>query len=283
MILGFITGIILVGLVLGFGYWAVVSFDDNNSTKGLIAVILTIVSVLTFLVVPFSFHTVDAGEVAVVKRLGKITGIREAGMHFDVWMFNKYQKYDTKVREVEIEDMAYSSDAQQMTLKVKFQYQIMGDKVTDISKSYGSLGVLERRIQAVVVEKTKAALASYTAMDIIASRAELSPKVSKFVEESLDDEYHTNVINVAITNIDFSDVFEKAVEDKMVAEQQKLKVEYDSEAKVVAAEAQAKANELLEQSLTDKTLQKLWIDKWDGHLPQVVSDGNTMYQIPSAQ
>jgi hypothetical protein len=49
----------------------------------------------------------------------------------------------------------------------------------------------------------------------------------------------------------------------------------------MAAEAEKQANELLEKSLTDKILQEMYLDKWDGKLPQVVTDGNTMMQIPA--
>ena len=77
----------------------------------------------------------------------------------------------------------------------------------------------------------------------------------------------------------------------MIAEQNKLKADYENEtkvakaeadakAKIVSAEATAKANDLLEKSLTDKILQEMYINKWDGKLPQVVTDGDTIFQIP---
>lgn len=281
MAIGIILGIIIAGLAIGAFIWTGVEFESGDDKRGVIALILAIVLCITFLIIPFSFHTVQTGNIAVVKHLGKVTKVRDAGTHYDFWLTNKYIKYDTKVREITIEDMAYSSDAQQMTLNIKFQYQIMPDKVTDITSSYGSLKALETRIQSIVTEKTKSTLSSYTAMNIIANRSSLSPKVEDVVKKTLGDEYFVSVVNVAITNIDFSDAFEGAVEDKMIAEQKKLKAEYEAEAKIVSAEATAKANELLERSLTDKILQEMYINKWNGQLPQVVSDGNTMFQVPS--
>lgn len=281
MAIGIISAIIIVGLFIGACVWYAYGFSVNDSKQGSIAFILAIVLAISFIVVPFSFHTVNTGSVAVVKHLGKVTKVKNAGTHYDFWLTNKYIKYDTKVREITIEDMAYSSDAQQMTLNIKFQYQIMADKAIDITSSYGSLNALETRIQSIVTEKTKSTLSGYTAMNIIANRSTLSPKVEDVVKKTLGDEYFVNVVNVAITNIDFSDAFEGAVEDKMIAEQKKLKAEYEAEAKIVSAEATAKANELLERSLTDKILQEMYINKWDGKLPQVVSDGNAMFQVPN--
>lgn len=291
MALGIILGIIIVVAAIICGAWAGIEYDGGNDTKGTVAVILTIALVLSFIVVPFSMHTIDATQVAVVKNLGKIKTVRDSGTYYDFWMTNKYVKYDTKVQEVTIEDMAYSSDAQQMTLNIKFQYQIMPDKVKDITTKYGKLSSLEKRIQPIVVEKVKSMLSKHTAMNIIANRAQLSPDAEELVKSALGDEYYINVVSVALTNIDFSDQFETAVEDKMIAEQTKLKAEYENEtkvakaeaeakAKIVSAEAEAKANALLEKSLTDKILQEMYLEKWDGKLPQVVSDGDTIMQIP---
>lgn len=293
MAIGIIVGIIMVGLAIGafawFGYE--MEYGDNSSKRGIIAIILAIILCIGILIVPFSFHTVQTGQVAVVKHLGKIKTVRDAGTYYDFWMTNNYTKYNTKVQELTIEDMAYSSDAQQMTLAIKFQYQIMPDKVKDIATHYGSLSSLEARIRPVIIEKVKSMLSKHTAMNIIEKRSTLSPDAEELVKSALGDEYYINVVSVAITNIDFSDQFESAVEEKMIAEQNKLKADYENEtkvakaeadakAKIVSAEATAKANELLEKSLTDKILQEMYINKWDGKLPQVVTDGDTIFQIP---
>lgn len=291
MALGIILGIIIVGLAIGAFCWSASANEHGNATTSAIAAILGVILVISFAVVPFSMHTVDTGKVAVVKNLGKVKTIREAGTYYDFWMTNKYVKYDTKVQEISMKEMAYSRDAQQMTLAIKFQYQIMPDKVKDITSQYGKLKSLETRIQPIVVEKVKSMLSKHTAMDIIANRSQLSPDAEELVKASLGEEYYINVVSVSLTNIDFSDQFETAVEDKMIAEQAKLKADYENEtkiakaeaeakAKVVSAEAEAKANKLLEKSLTDKILQEMYLQKWDGKLPQVVSDGDTIMQLP---
>lgn len=291
MAIGIIVGVVIITLIIGAAVWATVEFESGSDARGTVAVILAIALCLSFLVVPFSFRTVDTGEVAVVKHLGKVKTVRDAGTYYDFWMTNKYVKYNTKVQEVTIEDMAYSSDAQQMTLNIKFQYQIMPDKVKEITAQYGKLDLLEARIRPVVIEKVKSMLSQHTAMNIIANRSSLSPNAEELVMAALGDEYFINVISVSLTNIDFSDQFETAVENKMIAEQNQLKAEYENATKVATAEAnakvkiteaegEAKANALLEKSLTDKILQEMYLDKWNGELPQVVTDGETIFQIP---
>jgi regulator of protease activity HflC (stomatin/prohibitin superfamily) len=195
-----------------------------------------------------------------------------------------------------------------MDVAMTFQYQIITDKVTDIATVYGSLDALQARIQSIVIEQTKSVLSSYKAMDIIANRASISPAVEQAIIDAVTDEYYVNIVTVALTNIDFSDAFEQAVEDKMIAEQAKLKADYENqtkvakaeadaaaklaaaqaeieiakaeaEAKKIAAEAEAEANRIVADSLTDIILEKIYAENWNGELPDVVGSGD--YILPS--
>lgn len=290
MVIGFIVGFILLVAAIGAGYAAYRFYENDNTAAKIICIIIAAVCAVSFVVVPFSFHTVTSGEIAVVKNLGKITGTRDAGTNFDLWFTTTYQKYDTKVQNIEITTAAYSSDAQTMDVTMTLQYQIIPDKVTNIAIQYGTLEVLQSRIQSIVIEKTKAVLSAHKAMDIIAQRSGISPEVEKVIKDAVGENYFVNITAVVLTNIDFSDSFEKAVEDKMVAEQAKLKADYenekavakasaDAEAIKIKAEAEAEANRILTQSLTDQVLESKFYEKWDGKLPQVMGEGSAILDI----
>jgi len=294
MMIQILIGLVILLIFAACAAWAVSSFRKQNKAGKTFSLVGMLVCLLAFAVLPFSIHTVDTGEVAVVKHLGEAREIRTAGTHFDFWVTEKYQKYDAKVQNIDISTAAYSSDAQTMTIQMTMQYQIMGDKVMDIAKQYGSLEVLQNRIQAIAIEKAKATLSSHKAMDIISDRAAMSPAVEDAIRNAIGDGYFVNVVAVVLTNIDFSDAFEQAVEEKMIAEQLQLKAEYENQtkvaqaeaeakAKLIAAEAEAKSNELLEQSLTDKILREMYINKWDGKLPTVVSDGEFITDLTGVQ
>lgn len=241
MAIAFIVGFILGVLAIAAGVFAGVCFSSEYPIGGGILATVCVLLVIAFIAVPFSFRTVDTGEIVVVKQLGEAKYTRTAGTHFDFWMTNSYTYYDTKVQNVDISTSAYSSDAQTMEIAMTLQYQIIPDKVIDIAKEYGTLDVLQSRIQSIAIEKTKSVLSSYKAMDIIANRATMSPLVEQAIKDAIGDKYFVTVSTVVLTNIDFSDAFEKAVEDKMIAEQNQLKAEYDNEAKVNAAEADKQA------------------------------------------
>lgn len=293
MAIGIITGIVLFIIAVGLFVGAYKFYDNDVKAGQVICLVLAIICCLAFIIVPFSFHTVNSGELAVVRNLGKITGTRDAGTNFDLWVTTSYQKYDTKVQNVDIATAAYSSDAQTMEVAMTLQYQVMPDKVVDIATQYGTLDVLQGRIQAIVTEKAKAVLSSHTAMDIIANRATISPEVEQAIKAAIGENYFVSINTVVLTNIDFSDAFEKAVEDKMIAEQAKLKAEYDNETKIakaeadakalmIAAEAEAAANELLTKSLTEQVLESKFYEKWDGKLPQVMGEGSAILDIRDA-
>ena len=240
---------VILGVVLFLG--AAVSFliafpkrkknAPVQKNKTLIAALVGLGCLLAFFTIPFSIHTVEAGQVAVVKHLGQIVDVKTPGTYFDFWMTNKYVKYDGTVQNVDISTAAYSSDAQTMTIAMTLQYQIIADHTADIATQYGSLSTLQNRIQSVATEKAKSVLSAYKAMDIIADRASMSPAVEAAIKDAVGESYYVNIHTVVLTNIDFSDAFELAVEEKMIAEQAKLKADYENQKKVAQAEAEAEA------------------------------------------
>ena len=298
MAIGIFVGIVTVVLFIVAVGAACVFADDCKPVASVLAGLIAFALFVAFVLVLFSFHTVSSVEVAVVKHLGKIENIKTAGTHYDLWVTNKYVTYDTKIQDFEIFTAAYSSDAQPMEIAMTIQYQINSDQVVDIATQYGKLDILQNRIESVAIERVKAVLSSHKAMDIIAKRATISPDVETAIKETIGDEYYVNVTTVVLDNIDFSDAFEQAVEDKMIAEQAKLKADYENEKKVanaqaqidiakaeaearmIAAEAEAAANEIINDSITDKIIEKITIEKWDGKLPEVMTgEGGVMVDI----
>ncbi len=244
MAIAVIIGVVL--LLVCIGSFLVVAHrrkrrKNQPPQKALVPAIVGLVALIAFFTVPFSIHTVEAGQVAVVKHLGQIVDVKAPGTYFNFWMTNKYVKYDSTVQNVDISTAAYSSDAQTMTIAMTLQYQIISDKTADIATQYGSLSTLQNRIQSVATEKAKSVLSAHKAMDIIADRAAMSPAVEAAIKDAVGESYYVNIHTVVLTNIDFSDAFELAVEEKMIAEQAKLKADYENQKKVAQAEAEAEA------------------------------------------
>ena len=81
MAIGIILGIVIAIIAIGAIVWW-----SNNDEGSLIAAIVAVIAIIAFLIVPFSFHTIQTGQVAVVKHLGEITDVKTAGTHYDFWM-----------------------------------------------------------------------------------------------------------------------------------------------------------------------------------------------------
>ena len=191
---------------------------------------------VALVIVPGSIKTVETGEVAVVKHLGEARTIRSSGTYFDFWVTESYMYYDSTVQNLEIVASAYSKDAQTMDICMTVQYQIRTEDAIHIANEYGTLQTLSNRIQSVAIEKAKSRLSSYSAMNIIETRSDISPQVEQDIKNAIDENYFVTINTVVLTNIDFSAAFEKIVEDKMIAEQEKLKAEYEKETAIINAE-----------------------------------------------
>ena len=89
-------------------------------------------------------------------------------------------------------------------------------------------------------------------MNIIETRANISPLVEETIKKAVNEEYCVDIVAVVLTNIDFSDAFEKTVEDKMIAEQEKLKAEYEKETAIVNAEKELEVAKLQAQAKLEK-------------------------------
>jgi regulator of protease activity HflC (stomatin/prohibitin superfamily) len=148
------------------------------------------------------------------------------------------------VQNLEIQTQAYSKDAQTMDISMTVQYQIDVTKAIDIANKYGTITVLENRIQSIATEKTKSNLSSYSAMNIIETRSTISPQVEEIIKNTVNEEYYVDIVAVVLTNIDFSAAFEQTVEDKMIAEQEKLKAEFEKETAIINAEKELEVAKL---------------------------------------
>lgn len=243
MVICIILAILLPILAIAAGVYAAIKFENDQQIGGTIGIVLCVVMAILFIVLPWNFKTVDNGKVAVVKHLGQVVDVREPGLHADFWMTNSYVRLDTKVRQVDIVTASYSNDKQTMDITMTVQYQIKKDQAKEIVIHYGNLEMLEARIQSVAIERTKAIMSAYTADSLIEQRSVISAAVADAVELALGEAYYIDITNVALTNIDFSDAYEQAVEQKMIATQEVEKAKADAQKAEETAKGQLKVAE----------------------------------------
>ena len=146
----------------------------------------------------------------------------------------------------------------------------------------------------------KSAMSELT-YDKVTIRSVIEPKIKEYLEKSLIEKYGEDVIyvqKVVVSQMDFEDSYNQAIAAKSLAlqTQEKQKIENETaiakaeankqvsitnaqaeaQAKIIRAEADAQANELLTQSLDDKILKSKLYEKWDGKLPAVTGNANSI-------
>ncbi len=230
--------------------------------------------------------SVPTGHTGVVITFGKVENYTfEAGVHVKL-PFSDVINMDNRTQKGSEEMSCFSSDIQEVTATYTLNYRIEKSNAQTIYKTIGK-DYYNTVVTPCIHESLKTVTAKYDAEDIIGSRAKLAKEVEDMLASKLK-KYNIELVSTAIENLDFTDSFTQAVEDKQVAAQNKLKAQTEAEqkiieaeaaakAKIIAAEAEAKANDTIAKSLNDNILYQQWLEKWDGNLPQVAgSDANVI-------
>jgi regulator of protease activity HflC (stomatin/prohibitin superfamily) len=210
---------------------------------------VTIAVVLIFLyLAASSFVVVDAGYVGVVKRLGAVQPeFLPEGFHFKAPFVDAVQKFDVRLSKAESDAGASSKDLQVVRTKIAVQYSMNAALMPMTLQRIGTRLVVEKTlIDPAIMESVKAITALYTAEQLITKRDEvknrIQAQIDSFLNETLREKEligSLTIANIAITDFDFSAEFNRAIEEKVRAEQEALKAKNEKLKRVTQAEAAA--------------------------------------------
>jgi len=225
-----------------------------------------------------SVHQVDAGHVGVVRTFGDITDQTGAGLVV-TFPFQTLEEASVRVERYDITDVtAFSKETQDVFSEITVNYQVSPRAIQTLYKDVGSQYV-DTLLRPRVINFFKETTVNYNAVDIAPNREEIRRTVRERLKRDLEP-FSIDIVDLLIDNIDFRQEFKTAIEAKQVATQEALRQQQlieakkaeaqqkietargDAESVRIAAEAQAAANQLLAQSLTDdvirfQALQKL--------------------------
>jgi regulator of protease activity HflC (stomatin/prohibitin superfamily) len=257
--------------------------------------------VIIFLAVVFvlpSFVTIQTGEIGAVRRFGVVLETLQPGLHFRLWLINDIERYDIMVREVDLDFSAYSIDAQSIRGYVSIQYQLRPHMIITIAEQFGRIHMLESRLHAMMLQETQNVFALKSAMSLVEERATLSHEIRQRLN-SIAEQFHVQITAVALEGMHFSAEFDRAVNQRVVAEQELLQAEVDAqrliinaqrdleitrleaEAVLLNARADAEALEIMQGAwgelgleVRDAMLRQMFFEQWNGMLPQVLTNDN---------
>lgn len=202
----FILFILAILIFIGLAIWRAWKAYDDDAAKwpAIVFGVLAVVMVFCTVFIPGNIHQVNSGEVAVVRKMGTITGTREAGVYWDFYMTHDYVVYDKKVQEISIETQTYSKDNQIIGVQADLQYQINSSIVDKLATEYGTIDKLESKVKSIALDNIKSVFAQNTATDVINNRASISAKISETVEESMKQKVSSKQYNINGEYIDIN-------------------------------------------------------------------------------
>jgi regulator of protease activity HflC (stomatin/prohibitin superfamily) len=216
-----------------------------------------------------SFYSVNTGERGVVLRFGRLTSIANEGLNVKIPFIDHVEIMSVRDHRLSLGTEVSSSDIQTITVEVGMVYALDPMKVGQIYQRYGKI-IEETLLRPALSEKINAIIAEYPIEAFVEKRAEISNRINLAFSNQVEGSGIV-VKDLLITNHDFSDEFNKAIEDKKIAEQGALAAKFTLERMKLEAEAQ----KIKQASLSEMVLQEMAINKWDGKMPQYFS-GNQL-------
>jgi regulator of protease activity HflC (stomatin/prohibitin superfamily) len=231
--------------------------------------IIAVAALVALIVLGNTFYTIDTGERGVVRRMGRLMAIAEDGLNIKIPFVDNVVKLSVRDHKLAVKSEVSSSDIQTIAVEVSLVYSLDPAKVDKIFQTY-STRIEETLVRPTLSEKINAIIAEYPIETFVEKRAEISNRINSSFAIQVDGS-GILVKSLLITNHDFSSEFNKAIEDKKIAEQGALTAKFTLERMKLEAEAQR----IKQASLSPMVLQELAINKWDGKLPQYFS-GNQL-------
>jgi len=249
--------------------------------KLLFPIVLVVAAVLAF----STFFIVPPGEVAIKTRLGAIVASYGEGLHFKLPVIESITKFSIQIQRADIKTQAFSKDLQTMNVHLVVNHRIQQTTAVSIYRNLGP-SYVETIVDPTVQEIFKSIAAKFSAERIIADRNILVEEINTAAKEKLMKQ-EIIVTDISVVDLDFTEQFLKAVEDKQVADQQaqmsgKLveKAKRDAEQQVAKSRGEAEALRLQREQVTPALIELRKVDaqlkaieKWNGVLPGYVGAG----------
>jgi regulator of protease activity HflC (stomatin/prohibitin superfamily) len=255
------------------------------------------VGLIALTVIGGSFYTVDQGERGVILRNGAVVGTAEPGLGFKLPIVDSIREINVQTQARVYKDvMVYSRDQQNAGLQVSVNYRLASDKVEQIYSEFGGQdGIVSRLLDRQVPEEVKNVFGKFNAVTAIQERARLGMEIQEAIQKAASNPMLI-VESVQVENIDFSDAYEKSIEQRMLAEVEVQKVQQNAEREKVQAEiaviqakaqadavklqgdAEAHAINARGRALRDNPalIELVQAEKWDGKLPTTMVPGQTV-------
>ena len=261
----------------------------NKEKQSLILAILILFVIFVIFCNPVAI--VGVGQRGVKVTLGRVSPQSyQEGVHFVTPFISKIKVMDVKTQKVNITTEVYTKDIQQARISYVINYNLIPQYAHQMYREVG-MDYVDNILMPVVEGNIKDVIGRWNAQDLVANRAAATADILSKLQNQLKSRY-INVSSFQIIDIDYSDVFEKAIESKVTAEQEALKaknktvqVQEEARQKLISAQAEAQSMKIRATALSqNKALVEYEaVKKWDGKLPEYVLGNSVPFINVSAK
>jgi prohibitin 2 len=232
------------------------------------------------------FGTVGAGQRGVLLQFGAVTDtIHDEGLYYKIPFIQEVVLMSTQIQKYTAPATSSSKDLQVVSTEVTLNYRLDSGQVGEIYRSMRQ-NYENTVIQPFIQEVVKSTTANYDAEQLITQR----PRVKDALQAAMAERLllrGIDVVELSITDFQFSPAFQDSIEAKVRAVQAALeaqnaleRVKFESEQAITRATAEARGLELQKEQITDQLLelrkievQRTAVEKWNGVMPSVVTSG----------
>ncbi len=240
--------------------------ERSKSTTFVTALVIGIAAIA--LILTQAVEIIDAGEVGVKLRLGKVSKEElYPGIHIVVPGIERVVVFSTRVEKI---DMTYknrnpitalSVEGLPARLDVTVLYRIIPEKADEIYKNYG-VNFADKVIVPIVRETVRNVVAQYRIEDLYSTkRGKLQKRIYDEVKERLK-KANIQVVDVLLRNVNLPKKVVEKIEEKLRAKEEAEKMKYviekerlEAERKITEARGIAESNRIISNSLSAKYLQ----------------------------
>ena len=241
---------------------------NNNGNRSKIAKIVSGIFI-AFIALMSCFSIIETGERGVVLRLGEYKYTMNEGLNFKAPFIDSVYKMQIRDRSYNSDVEVSSKDMQTIKISSSLVYSLDSQKVGDIYRRYGN-NIESTIIKPTVAEVINATIAQYPIEEFVSKRDEISKRIMGTIQTRLSD-IGIDIKSFLITNHDFPDDYNKAIEQKKIAEQAAITAEYNKQ----KAQLDSEANKYRNEGLSKYVLMEKFLDKWDGHMPKVLTGNDS--------
>ncbi len=232
------------------------------------------------------FYSIDPGHRGVLVTLGKVEQKSYVnGVGFKWPFISTMVEMDVRTKKMTEKTSTYTSDVQTAEMEYTFTYDLNPENVHILYETVGQ-DYEAKKIIPILNDVLKDVIGKWQAQDLVSNRDKARMDVVAGLQSRLDKRFFQG-ISFQFINVDYSDNFEKAIENKVIAEQRAQeavnntkRIKEEAEQKVITAKAEAEAMQIKSEALAkNKGLTEYEaVLKWDGKLPQYML-GNSVPMI----